>query len=124
MHARAPSRSSRDRCHSQESGARSVHAIRLLAVLGERPCPRLIFVSRPPLGYMAPPSRDWKKDTRRGGYATMTLAVLVGYTWISASQQLVVLSNGQIRHAAAWWGWPLIASGVFHCRFLCSRRLL
>ena len=61
---------------------------------------------------MAPPSREWRKDTRRGGYATMTLAVLVGYTWISASQQVVVLANGQTRHAASWWGWPLVSSAV------------
>jgi hypothetical protein len=69
-------------------------------------------MGNPPLGYMAPPSREWRRDTRRGGYATMTLAVLVGYTWVSASQQLVVLANGQIRHAASWWGWPLIASAL------------
>jgi hypothetical protein len=45
----------------------------------------------------APISPEWRTTTRRGAYATMTLALLLGYTWISATRD---------------WGWPLFPSAV------------
>lgn len=42
-------------------------------------------------------SPEWRTTTRRGAYATMTLALLIGYTWISATRD---------------WGWPLLPSAV------------
>ena len=44
-----------------------------------------------------PISPEWRSSTRRGAYAAMTLALLVGYTWISATRK---------------FGWPLLPAAV------------
>jgi hypothetical protein len=45
----------------------------------------------------APISPEWRTTTRRGAYATMILALTLGYTWISATRD---------------WGWPLLPSAT------------
>jgi hypothetical protein len=44
-----------------------------------------------------PTSPEWRSTTRRGAYAAMTLALLLGYTWISATRKV---------------GWPLLPAAV------------
>jgi hypothetical protein len=46
---------------------------------------------------LMPVSPEWRRDTRRGAYAAMTLGLLVGYTWIAATRD---------------WGWPLIPAAL------------
>jgi hypothetical protein len=50
-----------------------------------------------PLVRQAPISSKWRTTTRRGAYAAMILALTVGYTWVSATQD---------------WGWPLLPAAV------------